>query len=449
MIFDDPRLLDLADVVADGGPVAWGGLESETSDPKTRSLIRQFRVLAQLAELHREPADSPDAGTPAGPSANAAFQDSAEAPTTTQSTLDGVWHWGTFEVRERIGAGGFGTVYRAWDPALHTHVALKLLHPNLPGAAQHESSLVEEARRLAQVRHPNVIVVHGADRHRGIVGFWMELIKGRTLVDVLRTRGVFGAREAGLIGIEMCQALAAVHHSGLVHGDLKARNVMREDGGRHVLMDFGAALDLQTAAALVPLPIVGTPAYMAPEALAGDRVTPQSDIYSLGVLLFHLVSNEFPVKGSSAEEIGRAHARGDRRRLRDARPDLPSVFIQTVEQALDPNPSSRFESAGAMEAALQPTLSQGASSVITAPGGTPAVSRSTTPSLEPRRVLRRRSVVAALAGLVAAGILGVGAWVFQSADRPAAGDAGTGYAPSRSCLSKISAGRSSNIFRMA
>jgi eukaryotic-like serine/threonine-protein kinase len=400
MRFDDPRLLDLADVVAEGGPVAWDQLEAEAGDPSTRSLIRHFRLLAQLADLHRA----------SNTAAAAPFAGSAEAVTTNEPAMDEVWHWGPFEVRERIGAGGFGTVYRAWDPSLRTHVALKLLHPDLPSSRDREDSLVEEAQRLAQVRHPNVIVVRGADRHRGLVGFWMELIRGRTLDEVMQARGVFGAREAGLIGIDMCQALAAVHHSGLVHGDLKARNVMREEGGRHVLMDFGAALELRAAAARASHSLVGTPAYMAPEVLAGDPVTPQSDIYSLGVLLFHLVSNEFPVHGASTEELRTAHRNGERRRLRDVRPDLPSVFVQAVERALSPDPSARFGSAGAMEDALQATLSQ-----KIAPAARTAGERKESAS---GRVVPRRTVVT-LAGLAAVGLVAAIAWLLPLLRVPA------------------------------
>src|SRR5207244_2811767 len=102
------------------------------------------------------------------------------------------------------------------------------------------ASVIDEGRLLARIRHPNVVTVHGADRIDGRVGLWMEYIHGRTLERSLAEQGPFSAPEAGEIGIQVCRALAAVHQAGLLHRDIKAQNVMREDGGRLVLMDFGA-----------------------------------------------------------------------------------------------------------------------------------------------------------------------------------------------------------------
>ena len=158
------------------------------------------------------------------------------------------------------------------------------------------------------------------------------------------TRGPLGAEEASLIGVDLCRALAAVHGRGLVHRDIKAQNVMREEGGRTVLMDFGAGTEL-TAGLRRSLDMAGTPLYLAPELFDGRPATRASDIYSLGVLLYRMVTREFPVAGADRTEIERAHREGRVRRLRDARPDLPSGFIQTVERALSPNPAERPQTA--------------------------------------------------------------------------------------------------------
>src|SRR5436309_8431321 len=239
---DDPRLLDLAHAIANGLPVAWDELEASATDPSDRTLIRQFQVLARLSALH---AAQPSVERTPPPAPARSPKDPHRRSGDARTRADGTARWGPFDLREQIGAGGFGVVYRAWYPELQKHVALKLLHREISRTADQESALIDEARRLARVRHPNVIVVFGADRHDGIVGFWMELVKGVTLAQLLLDRGPFGPREAALVGIDICQALAAVHHAGLVHGDLKARNVMREQGGRHLLMDFGAATELR------------------------------------------------------------------------------------------------------------------------------------------------------------------------------------------------------------
>ena len=197
--------------------------------------------------------------------------------------------------------------------------------------------MLREGSLLAKVRHRNVVVVHGVERSDGFVGLWMEFINGRTMEDELRARGPLSAEEATPIGVDLCQALAAVHGRGLVHRDVKAQNVMREEGGRTVLMDFGAGTELATGLRK-PLDMAGTPLYLAPELFDGQPATRASDIYSLGVLLYRMVTREYPVEGADRSQIERAHRDGRVKRLRDVRPDLPSEFIQTVERALSPDP---------------------------------------------------------------------------------------------------------------
>src|SRR5260370_35776923 len=141
---------------------------------------------------------------------------------------------GLLETREKVGRRAFGEVHRDWEPDLQREVALKLAV-----SGEHQDAASKEARALAQVRHNNVVTVYGVDRHGDQVGLWMDLIRGRTLESILKDQGPLGGREAALVGGELCRALAAVHARRLGHGDLKAQNVMREDGGRIVLMDFG------------------------------------------------------------------------------------------------------------------------------------------------------------------------------------------------------------------
>ena len=225
-------------------------------------------------------------------------------------------------------------------------MALKLLRrgiSNNPSTAR----LLAEAQTIAKVRHPNVVTIHGADVREGRAGLWMELVNGRTLETWLLDNGVLGAGEAVTIGRDICRALAAVHGSGLIHGDVKAQNVMREEGGRIVLMDFGAG-----QAQGAPTTTSGTPLYLAPEVLAGAPSTTQSDIYSLGVLLFHLLTNQYPCYAADIDGLRAAHAQGERLRLRDLRPDLDARVVDVVERALEADPAQRFATAGTMEQAL-------------------------------------------------------------------------------------------------
>jgi serine/threonine-protein kinase len=269
-----------------------------------------------------------------------------EAPETEAARFELPITWGHLEVIELLASGAFGDLYRARDPQLDRDVALKLLHPRSPGDAA-SLRLLSEARTLARVAHPNVVIIHGADVREGRAGLWMELIDGQTLESSMGERGRFGPGETISIGRDLCRALAAVHAAGLVHGDVKVQNVMREAGGRIVLMDFGAGRAQGTDP-----PPAGTPLYLAPEVLAGAPATPQSDIYGLGVLLFHLLTENYPCRAQDIESLRRAHADGRRSHLRDLRPDLPDGLVDCVERALGADPAVRFPTAGAMERAL-------------------------------------------------------------------------------------------------
>ena len=151
--------------------------------------------------------------------------------------------WGHLRLTEVIGEGSYGVVYRARDPILDRDVALKL---RTSGSAK-DAEYIEEARRLARVRHPNVLAVHGANRHDGRVGMWADLLTGKTLEDTLalnqETGGHMPYSQLLALARDLAAALGAVHETELVHGDVKPANVMIERHGRAVLMDFGAGID--------------------------------------------------------------------------------------------------------------------------------------------------------------------------------------------------------------
>jgi hypothetical protein len=149
------------------------------------------------------------------------------------------------------------------------------------------------------------------------------------------------------VALDLCRALAAVHAAGLIHGDVKAANVIREQGGRIVLTDFGSGSDIDADCAAF-----GSPAVLAPEVLEGAAPSPVTDIYSLGVLMYRLVSGRYPVQADDLSELRDAHREGSRRPLRDHRPDLAADFVQVVERASHPDPERRFASAGELEQAL-------------------------------------------------------------------------------------------------
>jgi serine/threonine-protein kinase len=261
-------------------------------------------------------------------------------------------NWGPLRLLERLGDGHWGQVYRAYDPKLQTEVALKLVRPDRAGGSEARDFLAE-ARKLARIRHPSVVTVHGVDEHDGRAGIWMDFVRGKTLDDLLGEQGPFSPHEAACVGITLCRALAAVHRAGIVHRDVKAANVMREHGGNIVLMDLGAGAERPAGELELPTePAAGTPIAMAPEQLHGAPVSPAADIYGLGVLLYRLVTGRYPVEADTWAELLAKHERGERTPLLDLRPDLPAEFVQVVEKALAADPAERYASAGAMERAL-------------------------------------------------------------------------------------------------
>src|SRR4029453_7098303 len=258
---ENPDPLDkLAESVADGDSIDWGRLEGLPPDDPRRRFLQHLRIIADVAEQHRSASDDPLEVTRAGP----AFDPDVHidvAPVGYAGPQAVVGRWGHLVLRRKIGEGAFGEVFHAHDTWLDHPVALKLLKPDIT-ESDFSSRILHEARRLARVRHPNVVSVHGADKHDGRVGFWMDLIEGDTL-SALVANGRLSGGEASHIGQEVCLALAAVHQASMVHRDVKAQNVMRAaDGGRIILMDFGAGEFMGRASVGR---IRGTPLYLAPE----------------------------------------------------------------------------------------------------------------------------------------------------------------------------------------
>lgn len=318
--------------VADGEAIDWNGLIT-ADDPESRALIEQLRVLEGVARLHRDTLPDPAEGAPLPP-----------------PPLQAGDFWGHLTLRGELGRGARGHVYRAWDPQLDREVALKLSVDRDPERSNKD--VITEARLLAKVRHPHIATIFGAERRSGLVGLWMELIEGETLEAMLVRVGRFNAREAALIGIEVCSALSAVHSAGLLHRDIKAQNVMRDRNGRLVLMDFGTSRDVEPTTGEFVHDEVGTPLYMAPELFVGGKASVQSDIYSVGVLLYRLVTGSVPVEAHSPNSLRAAHLKRQRKALADVRSDLPLAFVRVVERAIAIDPAERYPSTGALEMAL-------------------------------------------------------------------------------------------------
>jgi hypothetical protein len=346
-IEDPPPLNRPIDATTNGSPADWTPSQDITI-PDATDAARALAVIDAIAAFHRrhDRTDSAsslgDVLTTSGPP--------ARHDRRVQPDLSKGEPWGPLIVLEPVGRGSFGDVYVAWDPVLAKVVALKQTRYT---SAADATRAVLEAQRLASIPpHANVITVHGACNINGVVGIWMEFLRGRTLQRVVQDEGELGWVEATYYGTCLCHALSHVHGALILHRDLKAANVMKAAGGRIVLIDFGSGGEIVPAGAPAPNRLVGTLPYMAPELFDGKPATPQSDIYSLGVLLFNLVSGSYPVSGNSLEDFEKAHRAGRRALLSDMRADLPMPFVEVVERAIDPSVARRYRTAGEFLGAL-------------------------------------------------------------------------------------------------
>lgn len=404
---DRDRILESLGLdLADGRKPDWRALEQSLDGAADLRLVESLRNLAIMADYYRAEREKTEAGR-ADPSAAGAVADPGRstpeegradlaaagmASTAGRGNAAGLERphrlrpgtcWGSLEVLEYVGGGAHGEVYRARDVNLNREVALKLysraVAESKPPAATHiardsRRGDVLEGERLARIKHPNLVTVYGARTADGRTGIWMEFLRGETLKEQIEARGPLSDREAARVGIDLCGALAALNGAGLLHRDIKAQNVVREAGGRIVLMDLASGEELRPGRTW-SAPSSGTPLYMAPEVLEGAPASIRSDLYSLGVLLFHLVTGGFPVEAVTLEELREKHSHRDRRRLRDLRPDLSGAFVSAVERALSHDPEARPSSAGEMEQDLAGALGIGSRS----PEHSPAISAGAAP----------------------------------------------------------------------
>jgi serine/threonine protein kinase len=308
-------LENLAAQIADDKPVDWHEA-SGAGDSSDDSALQGLRELEQVVNGFR----------------HAQLAEGRATPTSSK------FQFGGLTVIELLGAGGQGDVWRAYDPLLDLQVALKL---RKIGSDVLSHQFLEEARRLARVRQANIVSVYGAAVHDGRAGLWMELIRGTSLADLLAEQGPFPATDVRAIGLDLCHALAAVHRHGLIHGDVKLENVMREISGRTVLMDFGASSEVNREPSAV---VSGSLRYLAPEVLAGGSPSVASDIYALGVLLHRLLTGEYPDAKSS---------------LRARCPGAPKALVAAIEMATRADPARRHTSALAFATALSTPAPRG------------------------------------------------------------------------------------------
>jgi serine/threonine protein kinase/Flp pilus assembly protein TadD len=272
---------------------------------------------------------------------------------------------GAYEIVAPLGAGGMGEVYRAHDPRLGRDVALKVLPAEVATSPDRLARLEREARTVAALNHPNIVVLHSIEQHGGTRFLTMELVEGASLAERIVPGGV--AREELLdLAIALADALGAAHARGVVHRDLKPANVMVTREGRVKVLDFGLAkaaaapsgvAHTQAATRTRPISevgqVMGTVPYMAPEQLRGDAVDARTDLFALGILVYELATGRRPFEGDSAADITSAVLRDAPPALATRRGDLPDALDRLVARCLEKRPEDRPGSALELRDALR------------------------------------------------------------------------------------------------
>lgn len=258
---------------------------------------------------------------------------------------------GKYEVTERLGRGGMAEVYRAYHVNLDRFVAIKVLHSFLADDPEFKSRFEKEARNIARLKHPNIVQVYDFDYDEESESYYMvmELIDGPTLKDRLFKMSEEGKlptlNEALRIVRESASALAYAHSQGMVHRDVKPGNLMLDSDNRVVLTDFGIAKIVTGQQFTATGGMVGTPAYMSPEQGLGEAGDERSDIYSLGVILYQLVTGSLPYDGDNPLSVVLKHLNDPIPSAKATKPDLPDAFDQVIAKLMSKEPEERYQSA--------------------------------------------------------------------------------------------------------
>jgi serine/threonine protein kinase len=262
-----------------------------------------------------------------------------------------------YELEELVGRGGMSSVYRAHDSLLERYVALKVLHEQYSKDEDFVERFKREARSVAQLQHPNIVTVIDRGEQDGRQYIVFEYVEGENLKELVVRRGRLEVREALEIAIEVARALGFAHEHGLVHRDVKPQNVLLNGDGRAKVTDFGIARSLDVEQGVTQTgTVLGTSNYIAPEQASGKHVDQHSDVYSLGVVLYEMLTGELPFPGESFVAVALKHVNEAPPSVVDVRGDIPPRVAEAVDRALEKEPKRRFPGMDAFAAELEACL---------------------------------------------------------------------------------------------
>lgn len=264
-----------------------------------------------------------------------------------------------YKILEEIGQGGMATVYRALDTSLNREVAVKVLHAHLASREESRERFQREAHAVARLRHRNILEIFdysGKESEQNFIV--MEFIHGPTLKEHLDSHKLDVPELGAMITVEVCNALVHAHATGIIHRDIKPENIMIRDDGVIKLTDFGIAAMVDTQKLTVTGQLLGSPAFMAPEMVTGDRLDFRTDVFSVGILLYALTVGELPFKGKNPHEVLKRIAEVDCIRPIIANPKVGDALSRIIDRAMERNPEYRYGSIEEMQTALEEYLAE-------------------------------------------------------------------------------------------
>jgi serine/threonine protein kinase/tetratricopeptide (TPR) repeat protein len=251
-----------------------------------------------------------------------------------------------YEILKLLGEGGMGAVYKARDRELDRVVALKVIRPELAGHPSILARFKQELILARKITHRSVIRIFDLGVAQGIRFITMEFVEGHDLSTLLDEQGKYSTKEASKLLLQVGSALEAAHAEGVVHRDLKPQNIMVEDNGRACVMDFGLARSVENTGMTQVGAVLGTPAYMSPEQAKGLTADERSDLFSLGVIAYRMLTGVLPYKGDTALASMLMRTQGPpEKQPKDIDPDLPQVLNDIVLKLLATNPEERYQTA--------------------------------------------------------------------------------------------------------
>jgi serine/threonine-protein kinase len=313
------------------------------------------------------------------------------------STLVGMQLSGRYRLDAQIGAGGMSTVYRAFDATLERRVAIKLMHREIASDSDQLERFRREARAVAQLSHPHIVGVIDAGEEDGRPYIVFEYVEGETLKDRIRRMGRLPVDEAVAYAIEIARALGCAHSHNIVHRDVKPQNVLIDEEGSAKVTDFGIARSMEEEGLTADGRVLGTTDYVSPEQALGHDVNGQSDIYSLGVVLFEMLTGDVPFHGENQVSVAMKHVREDIPDIQVRRPEVSATLASVLDRMTDKDLTHRYPNAESLVADLEEALAIEMARAGTSTGEATAVLR-TLPARARRRVpLRLRHPIPILA----------------------------------------------------